>query len=59
MSGYENDIALYETVRNEHVDMYFELRPQIQRNSTTEMLVEAGFRMAWDYLKRYGNVDIK
>lgn len=52
---YENDIAEFETVRNENVDMYFELRPQIQRNSTTEMLVEAGFRMAWNYLKKNGN----
>jgi len=48
---YETEKAEFETARNEAVDSYFAARPQIFRTSEKECYVEAGFRMAWDYLK--------
>ena len=47
----ERDIAEYEHARNVSVDEYFDARPQIERTIERERLVEAGFRMAWHFLK--------
>jgi hypothetical protein len=44
-------IAEYEHARNVSVDEYFEARPQIERTIERERLVEAGYRMAWRFLK--------
>ena len=44
-------IAEYEYARNVSVDEYFEAGPHIERTIERERLVEAGFRMAWHYLK--------
>jgi len=49
--SYEQNTIEFETRRNEHLDAYFKARPQIQRTKDNELLVEAGFRMAWDCLK--------
>ena len=48
---YETEKAEFETARNEAVDSYFAARPQIFRTREKECYVEAGFRMAWDFLK--------
>jgi len=48
----EEEIIEFETRRNEHVDAFFRARPNIKRDREKEWLVEAGFRMAWDFLKR-------
>lgn len=48
---YETENAEFETARNQAVDSYFTARPQIFRTREKECYVEAGFRMAWDYLK--------
>ena len=47
-------IAEYECARNDAVDAYFEARPEIERTKERERLVEAGYRMAWRFLK--GNI---
>jgi len=49
--SYEEQRTEFETRRNEHVDAYFEARPQIERTRDKECFIEAGFRMAWDFLK--------
>jgi hypothetical protein len=51
--SYERDLAIaeYEYARNVAVDEYFEARPQIERTIERERLVEAGYRMAWRFLK--------
>lgn len=49
---YETEKAEFETARNEAVDAYFAARPQIFRTREKECYVEAGFRMAWDFLKQ-------
>lgn len=51
----ERENADYEAARNKAVDDYFEARPQIERTREKECYVEAGFRMAWDYLKNNDN----
>lgn len=50
--SYEENRIEFETWQNEHVDAYFEARPQIERTRDKECFIEAGFRMAWDFLKR-------
>jgi len=51
MKTYEENRIEFETRQNEHVDAYFESRPQIDRTRDKELFIEAGFRMAWDFLK--------
>jgi len=47
----EMAIAEYEYARNVALDEYFEARPEIERTKERERLVEAGYRMAWRFLK--------
>jgi hypothetical protein len=49
--SYEENIIEFETRRNELINGYFEARPQIDRTMEKEKFMEAGFRMAWVYLK--------
>jgi hypothetical protein len=47
----ELEIIEFESARNEAVDAYFSARPHLVRDTNSERLVEAGFRMAWYKLK--------
>jgi len=49
--SYELDNAVFEAARNEAIDAYFDARPQIFRTREKELYVEAGFRMAFEFLK--------
>lgn len=51
MSSYEEQILKFELAMNKAMDEYFLVRPQLLRSVNEEKLFEAGFRMAWDYLK--------
>ena len=51
MSNYEEKIAEFEHARNTAMDKYFSARPQLLRTIKEEKLFEAGFRMAWNFLK--------
>lgn len=47
----ERSIAEYEHARNAAADEYFNARPQIERTIERERIFEAGYRMAWQFLK--------
>ena len=48
----EEMIIEFESARNDAIDKYFIARPQLVRTKESERLVESGFRMAWNKLKR-------
>ena len=52
MSSYEEKIIEFEHARNTAMDKYFSARPQLTRTIKEEKIFEAGFRMAWDLLKK-------
>jgi hypothetical protein len=45
-------IIQFETQRNDAMEKYFAARPQLFRTREKECLFEAGFRMAWEQLKK-------
>jgi len=49
--SYEEQVIKFEDERIKAMTEYFEARPQLFRTRENECLFEAGFRMAWDYLK--------
>ena len=49
---YESRITEFEFARNEALEAYFSARPQLFRTREKECLFEAGFRMAWEQLKK-------
>ena len=52
MSDYETKQTEFEIARNEAVDIYFGVRPQLARTIERERIFEAGFRLAWEFLEK-------
>lgn len=52
MSEYEKQVIEFESARNEAIDKFYAARPQLERAPQWDFLFEAGFRMAWELLKR-------
>jgi hypothetical protein len=52
MSDYEMRVIEFESARNEAMDRFYAARPSLVREQNCEFYFEAGFRMAWELLKR-------
>jgi len=50
--NYEESVIEFEAAQNEDMDSYFKARPQLWRTREQECLFEAGYRMAWQRLKK-------
>jgi hypothetical protein len=48
---HEQRIAEFEHARNDALDKYFEARPEVDRTIERERFFEAGYRMAWEFIK--------